>query len=89
AYFWLADMARRDTEYDVAVERYERFRNLYPEHVMAEWSLVYEGICHRDKGDTDAAIRTFQQFLEEYPESDDAEYCQRQIATLMEEREEN
>lgn len=89
AYFLLADMARRDMEYDVAVERYERFRALYPDHELAQWSLIYAGICFRDKGDTAAAIRTFERFIEEYPDSEDTDYCQRQIATLKEEREEN
>jgi len=81
----LADMARRDYHYDLAIERYQHLIDTYPESKYQPDFHVYQAICLKDAGQTQKAIEKFTEFIRLFPKSEDVEYAQGKIETLKEE----
>lgn len=81
----LADMARRDKEYEKSFTRFQAVLDKFPEDENAPIAHIYQGICLRNNGDTEKAIKSFEEFVKRYPDSEDAEYAQKQIKNLTEE----
>ena len=78
----MADMERRAKEYDRAVEAFQKIMDDFEGQWFAMDAEIYVAICHRQKGDTAAAISAFEGYIEHYPESPDIEYARSQIERL-------
>ncbi len=84
----LADMHRRAKEYDFAALAFTSIMNDFEGTMFAEDAEVWRAIVYRIKADTTAAITAFEEFIEHYPESEDADYAEKQIKKLKGETEE-
>ncbi|MFH1373946.1 MAG: tetratricopeptide repeat protein [bacterium] len=78
----IADVHRRNKEYDAALKTFTTVMTDFEGSMFAENAEVWKAIVYRQMGDTAAAIETFEQFVKHYPESEDVEYAQKQIAGL-------
>jgi tetratricopeptide (TPR) repeat protein len=78
----MADMIRRAKDYDKAGEAFRQIMADFEGQWFAMDAEIYVGICHRQKGDTVAAIAAFEGYIEHFPESEDVGYAQRQIDRL-------
>lgn len=84
----LADMHRRAKEYNRALGAFSRIMKDFDGTSFAEEAEIWMAIVYRQKGDTASAIAAFEDFIMHYPESEDIEYAQKQIAKLKGETEE-
>ena len=78
----LADISLRLDRYDEAIARYNMVKKKFPDSTTVNDADIYIAICHREKGDTTAAIKAFEDFLINYPNSPDSSYAQKQIDRL-------
>ncbi len=73
-----ADALFNDKSYIEAAAEYENFAKLHPDNEKAPYAMYRLGLCHfkqAEKIDTDQtpltnAVKTFETFLREYPQSD-------------------
>ena len=78
----LAYMLRKAEKYDEAIASFDKIAQEFAETYHGMDAVIYQAICHRDKGDTATAIATFEAYIETFPESEDVEYAQGQIEKL-------
>ena len=78
----LAYMLRRAEKYDEAIAAFDKIAEEFVDTYHGMDAVIYQGICHRAKGDTATAIATFEAYIETFPESEDVEYAQGQIEKL-------
>ena len=83
----LANMHLRAKNYDQALKMYEGVSMDLKTGMFAETADIWRAIVHRQKADTAAALAAFDDFMKKYPESEDIEYANRQIAKLKGETE--
>ncbi len=81
----LADMARRDYNYDLAIERYQSLIDNYPKSEYLMDFHIYQAICYKDAGMLQEAIDKFSEYIKLFPQSEDVEYAQGKIELLTEE----
>jgi TolA-binding protein len=55
--------------HDEAIKAFGRSRELKPKGPRAAWCLLSSGWCHEAKGRLDAAVQTWTELLDAYPES--------------------
>lgn len=80
--FAIADMYRRNHEYDKAIEAYKKIELEFSGSKIAEYAGIYIPIAFRYKDDTAAAIIAFEDYLKNYPEGEDIDYAKEQIEIL-------
>lgn len=78
-----ANMVYRAKDYDRSMELYEQVKKDFGPNQFGELADIYCAIIYRKQSDTTNAIQAFKQFMIDYPESDDHEYAEKQIAKLM------
>ena len=72
----------------MAVTEYQEYVNLYPNSPDAVYAMHQIGMCYykqmkkpgRDQANTEATIRAFQNLIEKYPDTDEAEDAKKKIA---------
>ena len=82
ARFALADMKRRNKEFDAAIAEYKTIKKDFNGMALAETAGLYIPYATMKKGDTANAIIEFEKFIKEYPESEDVEYATKKIGEL-------
>lgn len=80
--FAIADMYRRNHEYDKAIESYEAIELDFKGSKIAEYAAIYIPVTFKYKEDTAAAIVGYENYLKNYPEGEDIEYAKEQIKLL-------
>lgn len=80
--FAVADMVRRNKDYDAAIKEFEAIKADFDAASYQEEADIWIAIINRQKGDTTAAIQKFEEFMVNYPESEDKEYAEKQIKRL-------
>ena len=78
----MAYMLRKAEKYDEAIEAFGKIAREFVSMYHGMDAVIYKAICHRDKGDTVAAISTLEGYVEMFPESPDVEWAQEQIEKL-------
>ena len=78
----VADMYRRAKEYDRAVEAFAAIVTDFETGSFVQEAEIYIPYTLKAKGDTTAAIVAFEHYVENYPESEDAEWANEQIEKL-------
>ncbi len=84
----LADMARRDYDYELAIRRYQDLIDSYSKSEYLPDFYIYQAICLKDAGKTQEAIDRFTEYIKLFPESEDVKYAQDKIESLREELQE-
>ncbi len=84
----LADMHYRAKEYDLAGLAFTSIMSDFEGTLFAEDAELWRAHIYRKKGDTTAAIVAFEEFVEHYPESEEIDYAQKELAKLRGETEE-
>jgi tetratricopeptide (TPR) repeat protein len=82
----LGKLEAREKNHDVAVEYFEKLRADYPASELREEAAIWVPYTHMRAADTVEAIRLFEAFKEEFPESEDLEWVDKQITKLKEKR---
>lgn len=80
--FAIADMFLRAKEYDRSIEEFRKIVDDFKGQDYSMTAEMYIGYTFDRKGDTAAAIEAFEQFIEQHPEAEDAEYAQTEINRL-------
>lgn len=80
--FSLADMIRRDKDYDGAIAEFENIKADFDNPSYQEEADIWIAIMYRYKADTATSIQKFEEFMEKYPESEDLNYAEKQIKRL-------
>lgn len=83
----LADMYRRDKDYDKALKAYQAVADDFKGTSFEEGADVYVAYTTMTKGDTTAAIASFESFIKKYPDSEENEWAEKQIKKLNGEEE--
>ena len=78
----LADMLRRDKNWDAAVGSFEEIMKDFKGTPFAVDAEIWRAIVYSRKGDTTAAISAFEQFLVNNPTAEDTSYARKQIEKL-------
>ena len=78
----LANVPYRDKDYDAAIIAYEAVIKDFAGSYFAEQSSIWRGYIYKRKGDTTTAIAAFEEFVKQYPESEDLEWVTGQISRL-------
>ena len=78
----LADMILRDKNYTESIEAYSKIMDDFKGQWFAQDSEIWIAIVYRKIGDTTKAIECFEQYIKNYPESEDVIYAQKQIEKL-------
>jgi len=78
----LADMFRRNKEYDKALGSFTEIMKDFKGSMLAQDAEIWKAIVYRQMDDTTKAIAAFEGFIKNYPESEDVEYAQSQIEKL-------
>ena len=78
----LADMYRRAKEYDRALAAFGGVMKDFEGQLFAQDAQLWTAIIHKDKGDTATAINIYENFVKQYPESEDIEWVQKQVKKL-------
>ncbi len=81
----LADMARRENNYDLAITRYQHLIDDFSKSEYLPEFHIYQAICYKNDGQFQAAIDKFGEFIKLFPGSEDVEYAQGKIESLTEE----
>ncbi len=79
----MADMLRRAKDYTAAINSFDQIMKDFQGTVFAQDAEIWKAIVYKQKGDTTAAILGFQEYVDHYPESEDAEYAKEQIEKLQ------
>jgi len=78
----LADMMLRDENYTESIEAYSNIMEDFKGQWFAQDSEIWLAIVYKKLGDTTKAIGCFEQYIKNYPESEDVVYAQKQIDKL-------
>ena len=78
----LADLHYRDRAYDEAVAAYDKIIADFGKTPFAEQASVWVGYINQKKGDTAEAIARYENFLKEFPTSEDTAFAVKQINKL-------
>ncbi|MEA3297048.1 MAG: thioredoxin fold domain-containing protein [candidate division Zixibacteria bacterium] len=79
----LADLMRRNKDYDKAIGNYALIAKDFKGKEIGENAEVWTAITFRQKGDTAEAIKRLEDYVKAHPESkDNVTYCQKQIENL-------
>ncbi|UCE19793.1 MAG: tetratricopeptide repeat protein [Gemmatimonadota bacterium] len=82
AIYYIGVTHRKDKEYDRAALQFQRMMDTYPNSSLVPDALVYKAFVYQ-KGERKAeAIAAYESFIETYPDHDDVEWAQKQIAEL-------
>lgn len=76
----IADMYRRADDHDKALAAFQAIKKDFKS--MGDYAMnacVYIGLVELAKGDSTAALKTFENFVKDYPETDASEFVQGQI----------
>lgn len=85
----LADMVLRNKEYDAALAEFGTIEKDFKGTPFGETAILYQAYIYRSKlNDTTKAISEYERFVEEYPNSEDAEYAANKAKELKGEAEE-
>jgi tetratricopeptide (TPR) repeat protein len=76
-----ADFYRRDKDYAKALEEYQKIEKEFTTYHGRD-AVIMQAIVYRNQPDTAMAIATFERYIAQFPESEDVEYAQSQIAKL-------
>lgn len=85
--FSLADMYRRAKDYETAASAYQAIKADFTGTTFEQDADIWTAIVYRQQGDTTKAIGAFEQYVKDYPESEDIDYATRQISKLKGEEE--
>jgi tetratricopeptide (TPR) repeat protein len=80
--FSLADMIRRNKDYDGAIKEFESIKADFDDASYQEEADIWIAIIYRYKADTATSIQKFEEFIANYPESEDLDYAEKQIKKL-------
>lgn len=83
----LADMHRRSGEYDQALAGFAEIASDFKDLHAGTESELWIAIIYSRTGDTNKAIAQFEAFIENHPNHEEVEYCEKQIAKLTTPRE--
>ena len=78
----MADMYRRMNAYDKALAAFMAIEKDFSGTAYAADAAVYIGIVQARKGDTTAALSTYNRYLTSYPNGSDTDYVRTQIEKL-------
>lgn len=78
----VADLKRRGKNFDDAMAIFGKVRKQFAGTEMATDAEIWTAICLRQKGDTTAAIKAFEDFIANNPASADTTYARQQIEKL-------
>jgi tetratricopeptide (TPR) repeat protein len=78
----VADLRYRDRAYDEAVAAYDKIIADFGKTPVSEQASVWVGYINQKKGDTTEAISRYEQFLKDFPKSEDTTFVQKQINKL-------
>ncbi len=78
----MADMYRRMNAYDKALTAFMSIEKDFAGTPYAADAAVYTGIVQARKGDTTAALMTYNRYLQSYPNGSDTDYVRTQIQKL-------
>lgn len=84
----LADMYRRAKAYESALNAFSGIMKDFEGKFFARDAELWIAIVYKQKGDTLTAIKSYEDFIKHYPESEDVEWAQKQIKKLKGEPEE-
>lgn len=79
----VANLYYRAKDFDLALGSYDQIKDDFKELPAGEEADLWGGIVYRKIGDTTQAISRFEEFIKQFPESEDVEYAQEQIGKLM------
>lgn len=82
ARFALADMMLRSKEYVNSIAAFKEIKKDFKGTPLDEAASIYIPYVTMKKGDTLNAIKGFEQFIKDFPESDDAKYATKTISEL-------
>ena len=86
AYFWLADMARQQQNWELAGKYLEAMVELFPEHYRVPDALYYLADGRLRQGDTDVGVALLNRLLESYPDSTGAVRANRALRDIQTQR---
>ncbi len=89
ARFSLADMMRRNKEYDASIAAFRTIKSDFKGTHFDETASIYIPYVAMKKGDTANAILEFKNFIKQFPESEDVEYATTKISELKGEAKES
>lgn len=78
----IADMWRRKKDYDKAMKSFTSIAREFKGTPFEETANIYKAIVYRQMGDTTKAIKAFENFIKNFPNSEDVEYATKQIDKL-------
>jgi thioredoxin-like negative regulator of GroEL len=78
----IADIKRRAKNYDDAVGEFKKIMEKFPGTEQSVDAELWMAIVHRQKGDTTAAIKAFEEWVKNHPDSPDTSYANQQIEKL-------
>lgn len=79
---YVGHMNRWGKEFDAAMNIYNTVISKFKGTHFEELGEIYRAINYRDRGDTAQAISAYAQFIEHWPNSEDFDYANEQIAKL-------
>ncbi len=84
----LGQLEVRAKNYDTAIDYFERIRAEYPSCELYEEASLWVPYTYMREGKNAEAIERFGAFMQEFPESEEIEWVEKQIAKLKEKQEE-
>lgn len=84
----LADMFRRAKDWETAEAAYKVIIADFGDSHTGTNAEIWTAIVYKQSGDTTTAVAAFEAFIENHPDHEDVEYCQKQIKKLTEPPEE-
>ncbi len=84
----LADMFRRAKDWETAEAAYKSIIADFGDSPAGTNAEIWTAIVYRQSGDTTKAVAAFEAFIENHPDHENVEYCQKQIKKLTEPPEE-
>ncbi|HWR82750.1 MAG TPA: outer membrane protein assembly factor BamD [Candidatus Deferrimicrobium sp.] len=75
-------MELRARDYPEALTAFEKIATDFQGTLFSEQAEVWKAVVYQRKGDTASAINAYEDFIKRYPQSEDVEYAQKQIAKL-------
>ncbi len=78
----LAYMLRKAEDYEGALTAYKRIAEEFESYHGMD-AIIYQAIVYGYMNDTTRAVETYRSYMEQFPDSPDAEYAQKQIDKLI------
>ena len=82
ARYWLGVAYNAERQFQPAIDTYQRFIELSPNHPRVPDAMRNLGGCQRDLGDTARAKSTWQALIKKFPKSEAAQKAKQQLASL-------